>query len=140
MQSCPSEEQGVRSVLAGFEQIPVPGLQLPGSWHSSGTGQTTPDPGMHEPLEHASLSVQPFPSLQLVPSPRLPQWPSLPALLHATQSFGSPLPQTLSQHRPSMHPPAVAHSRQPDTLQSTTSLQTPAVPSCGAQSPAALQK
>lgn len=46
----------------------------------------------------------------------------------------------MSQHRPSTHPPAVAHSRQPLTLQSAAGSQDPADPSSGVQRPVELQK
>jgi hypothetical protein len=140
VQSWLSEEQGVMSALAGFEQRPVPGLHEPGSWHSSGCGQTTEGPETQVPFEQASLSVQPFPSLQPVPLLRLLHVPSLPGTLQATQSLGSPPAHAVSQHLPSTQPPPVEHSRQPATLQSALTSQVPAGPSCGTQMPAALQK
>jgi hypothetical protein len=128
------------SALAGFEQRPVPGLHAPGSWHSSGCGQTTDCPDTQVPFVQASFNVQPFPSLQLVPLLRLLHTPSLPGTLQATQSLGSPPAHAVSQHLASTQPPAVEHSRHPATLQSAFTSQIPAGPSCGTQMPAALQK
>src|SRR5438552_2394813 len=52
----------VPSALAGFEHSPVPGLQVPASWHCSGAGQVTEVPAVHVPPWQVSLSVQASPS------------------------------------------------------------------------------
>ena len=48
--------------LAGFEHVPVAGLQVPGSWHWSGARQTTGTPATQLPATHASPTVQASPS------------------------------------------------------------------------------
>jgi hypothetical protein len=52
------------SVLAGSEQIPVLGLQVPTSWHWSDAVQTTGVPGTHAPAWHVSFWVHALLSLQ----------------------------------------------------------------------------
>lgn len=61
-------EQGVPSGLFGVEQIPVDGLQVPTSWHSSLALQTTGVPLVQTPPWQVSLSVQASPSEQAEPS------------------------------------------------------------------------
>ena len=56
------------SGLAGLEQVPVVGLQVPASWHWSGALQTTGVAPVHVPAWQVSLRVQALPSSQLVPS------------------------------------------------------------------------
>ena len=56
------------SGLAGLEQVPVVGLQVPASWHWSGALQTTGVSPVHVPAWQVSLRVQALPSSQLVPS------------------------------------------------------------------------
>jgi hypothetical protein len=53
--------------LFGFEQTPVPVLQMPTSWHWSRAVQTTAVPDWQTPDWHASPVVQAFPSLQDTP-------------------------------------------------------------------------
>jgi hypothetical protein len=133
--------QVVPSALAGLEQAPVEVLQVPGLWHESGVGQTTGAPDTHAPLEQLSLTVQAFPSLHVVVLGTLKHVPTWVGTLHAMQSLGSPLPQTVSQHTPSMQwSPAVEHSRHPGCLQWVVRLQDPPEPSCGTQLPELLQK
>jgi hypothetical protein len=54
--------------LAGFEQVPVAGLQLPASWHWSPGAQTTGFAPVHVPAWHASLWVHASASLHAEPS------------------------------------------------------------------------
>jgi hypothetical protein len=133
--------QVVPSALAGLEQAPVDVLQVPGSWHESGVGQTTGAPDTHAPLEQLSLTVQAFPSLHAVVLGTLKHVPTCVGTLHAMQSLGSPLPHTVSQHTPSMQwSPAVEHSRHPGCLQWVVRLHDPPEPSWGTQLPELLQK
>src|SRR5262245_7751675 len=60
--------QVVPSGLAGFEQMPVAGLQTPAMWHWSLAVHTTPVPGVQTPARQLSACVQEFPSLHDVPS------------------------------------------------------------------------
>jgi hypothetical protein len=55
----------VPSGLAGFEQAPVVGLQVPATWHWSDATQV-----MGEPLWHAPLPSQVSAPLQALPSPQ----------------------------------------------------------------------
>jgi hypothetical protein len=59
--------QAVPFVAGGFEQSPVLGLQVPGTWHSSSALQVTAVP-RQLPAWHASSVVQRTSSLQRVPS------------------------------------------------------------------------
>ena len=54
--------------LAGFEQMPVAGLQVPASWHWSGSSQTTGLPPLQMPPSHMSTVVHALPSSQTAPS------------------------------------------------------------------------
>src|SRR5919204_598778 len=54
------------SGLAGFEQLPVLGSQVPAGWHWSDAVQRTGVP-VHTPAWHVSPVVQALPSLQVVP-------------------------------------------------------------------------
>lgn len=56
------------SAFGGFEQAPVAGSQVPGSWHMSGIGHDTGAPGAQLPITHASAIVHASPSSQVVPS------------------------------------------------------------------------
>src|SRR5438093_182247 len=56
------------SGLAGFEQAPVAGSQVPASWHSSGAGHDVARLPTQAPFWHVSAWVQVFPSLQALPS------------------------------------------------------------------------
>ena len=56
------------SGLAGFEQVPVVGSQVPASWHSSEAGHDVARPPTQAPFWHVSACVQAFPSLQVLPS------------------------------------------------------------------------
>jgi len=67
VQPSPSS-QGVSSGLAGLEQVPVAGAQVPAWWHWSLAEQTTGSLPTHAPPLHASERVQAFPSLHAVPS------------------------------------------------------------------------
>jgi hypothetical protein len=60
--------QDVPSGLLGFEQTPVPGLQVPGAWHWSFAEQVTVFAPVHAPAWQVSVCVQGLPSLQDVPS------------------------------------------------------------------------
>src|SRR5439155_138603 len=54
--------------LVGFEQVPVAGLQVPGSWHWSCVEQLTVDVGLPQlPTWQVSPLVQPLPSVHGVP-------------------------------------------------------------------------
>ena len=54
--------------LAGFEHVPVAGLQVPASWHWSSAVQTTGLAPVHAPAWQVSLRVQASTSSQVVPS------------------------------------------------------------------------
>jgi hypothetical protein len=60
--------QPVPSALAGVEQAPVAGSQVPASWHWSGVAQVTGVVPIHVPVRHVSTCVQAFPSAQAEPS------------------------------------------------------------------------
>ena len=70
VQASPSEH-GAPLGFAGCEQVPVCGLHVPASWHSSGAVQTTAAPGTHWPFASQwsppSAPVQALPSEQDVP-------------------------------------------------------------------------
>jgi hypothetical protein len=57
----------VASVLAGFEQLPVPGSHTPAEWHWSEAVHTTGLAPTHVPAWHVSVCVHRFPSLHAVP-------------------------------------------------------------------------
>lgn len=57
--------QGVLSGRGGYEQRPVAGTHVPGSWHWSGSGQVRLVP-VQTPSWHVSPVVQRLPSLQPV--------------------------------------------------------------------------
>src|SRR5205814_1683566 len=60
--------QAVPSALAGFEHVPVLGLQAPATWHWSGAGHATGLPPTQAPDWQVSVWVQALPSLQAAPS------------------------------------------------------------------------
>ena len=60
--------QAAPSALGGLEQVPVAGLQVPGSWHWSEAVQTTAAPPRQTPAWQVSPIVQRLPSLQSMPS------------------------------------------------------------------------
>src|SRR6185295_2209504 len=60
--------QATPSGLAGLEQVPVNGSQVPASWHWSDAVQTTGLPPTQEPAWQVSLCVQAEPSLHTAPS------------------------------------------------------------------------
>src|SRR5262245_4772080 len=62
--------QEAPSAFGGFEQIPVAGLHVPGSWHWSCATQLMGAPAVHTPALHVSFCVQALPSLQAAPSAR----------------------------------------------------------------------
>ena len=66
VQALPSSH-GVSSGLDGFEQTPVPTLQVPASWHESLAVHTTGLPLVHVPVWHVSVCVHALPSLHAVP-------------------------------------------------------------------------
>lgn len=66
MQTSP-EPQEVPSGAAGFEQAPVVALHVPAVWQRSSGVQTMGFDPAHAPAWHVSVSVQAFPSLQVVP-------------------------------------------------------------------------
>jgi hypothetical protein len=51
----------------GFEQVPVDGLHVPGTWHESDAVQVTGLEPVHAPAWHESICVHELLSLQLVP-------------------------------------------------------------------------
>ena len=59
--------QAVPFAFAGFEQVPVLRSQVPARWHWSPAVQTTGFAPLQAPAWQASLCVQAFPSLQVVP-------------------------------------------------------------------------
>src|SRR5206468_1807822 len=54
--------------LAGLEQVPFAGSQVPASWHWSSAAQTTGFAPVQTPAWQVSLCVQALPSLHEVPS------------------------------------------------------------------------
>jgi hypothetical protein len=54
--------------LAGLEQVPEAGLQVPATWHWSWAVQATGFVPVHEPAWQVSDWVQRLPSLQFDPS------------------------------------------------------------------------
>ena len=67
MQAFPSV-QLVPPGASGFEQIPVPGLHVPATWHGSLALQTVAVPGVQTPVWHVSPVVHASPSLHVIPS------------------------------------------------------------------------
>ena len=67
MQRLPSL-QDVPFAFDGFEQTPVPGLQVPTSWHWSAAVHTTGFAPVHTPDWQLSVCVQALASLHDVPS------------------------------------------------------------------------
>jgi hypothetical protein len=55
------------SGLAGFEQVPVAGLQVPALWHWSCAVHTTGLLPVQVPVWQVSVRVQALPSLQALP-------------------------------------------------------------------------
>jgi hypothetical protein len=55
-------------IFGGFEQTPLPGSQVPASWHWSCGGHTTGFAPVHVPAWHVSACVHALPSLQALPS------------------------------------------------------------------------
>src|SRR6185295_13082380 len=60
--------QGVPFGAFGLEQRPVPGLQVPATWHWSLAVQTTGFEPVQAPPWQVSVCVQALPSVQVVPS------------------------------------------------------------------------
>jgi hypothetical protein len=60
--------QGVPLAFAGFEHCPVDGSHVPTRWHWLLAAQTIGVPLLQTPNRHWSDCVQPFASLQDVPS------------------------------------------------------------------------
>src|SRR2546427_452648 len=60
--------QAAPSALAGLEQAPLAGSQVPATWHWSSALQTTGFAPVPVPVWQVSLCVQAFPSLQAAPS------------------------------------------------------------------------
>src|SRR3569833_1472014 len=58
-----------QSPFTGLEQAPVPGSQLPASWHGSLAAQLTAVPPTQAPPWQVSVCVQASPSLHGVPLP-----------------------------------------------------------------------
>jgi hypothetical protein len=56
------------SAFAGSEQTPVPGSQVPASWHGSLAVQITGSAPVHVPAWHVSVRVHALPSLHAAPS------------------------------------------------------------------------
>ena len=97
VQALPSE-QALPLGLAGFEQAPVLGSQVPAAWHWSEARHTTALAPVQAPFWQVSMRVQASPSEQAVPSGRggLEQTPvvgsQVPAAWHwseAVQPTGS---------------------------------------------------
>jgi len=59
--------QALPLTLAGFEHVPVAGLQVPAMWHWSEAVQTTGLLPVHTPLWQVSVCVQALPSLHELP-------------------------------------------------------------------------
>jgi hypothetical protein len=60
--------QAAPSAFAGLEQAPVPGSQVPATWHWSEAAQVTGLLPTHAPAWQVSVCVQALPSLQAAPS------------------------------------------------------------------------
>src|SRR5439155_985463 len=60
--------QAAPSALAGLEQTPLAGSQVPATWHWSRAVQTTGLAPVQMPAWQVSLWVQALPSVQAVPS------------------------------------------------------------------------
>jgi len=67
VQASPSVH-AVPSALAGFEQVPVAGLQTPTLWHWSDAVHVTELPPVQMPVWQVSVCVQASPSVQAEPS------------------------------------------------------------------------
>lgn len=67
VQALPSSH-AVPLAAVGFEQLPLAGSQVPATWHASLAVHTTGLEPVQTPPRHESVFVQPFPSVQLVPS------------------------------------------------------------------------
>src|SRR2546422_946175 len=67
VQKSPSS-QDVPSAFDGFEQMPVPVLQVPATWHWSDAVQTTGSAPVQVPLWQESVCVQALPSSHAEPS------------------------------------------------------------------------
>jgi hypothetical protein len=67
VQAFPSLQAVPLGLTGGAEQIPVEGLQVPGSWQVSGAVQTTGFDPVQTPDWQVSVWVHAFPSLQTVP-------------------------------------------------------------------------
>ncbi len=66
VQAFPSS-QAVPLGFGGFEQTPVPGSQMPASWHWSSAVQLTGFAPTQAPASQASVCVHALPSSQAVP-------------------------------------------------------------------------
>src|SRR5437773_416233 len=53
--------------FAGFEHLPVQGMQIPAAWHWSEATHVTGFEPTHAPAWHVSVCVQALPSLQAEP-------------------------------------------------------------------------
>ena len=73
--------QELPSALAGLEQAPVEGLQVPAVWHWSAAAQVTGLPPVHEPPGRCRTVVQALPSLQ---GAVLAVWAQVPAPLQTS--------------------------------------------------------
>src|SRR6266481_7487579 len=60
--------QATPSALAGLEQVPLAGSQVPATWHWSRAVQTTRFAAVQMPAWQVSVWVQALPSVQAVPS------------------------------------------------------------------------
>src|SRR5258705_10217414 len=103
VQALPSV-QVAPSGLEGLEQMPVPGSQVPGSWHGSGVEQTTGLAPVQVPAWQVSSWVQALPSLQAVPlvtgewrQPEVPPHTSVVHGLESTQRESPPSSMRLLQ-------------------------------------------
>ncbi len=114
--------QAAPFVLAGVEQVPVAGSQVPATWHWSEAVQTTGLLPVQTPLWQVSVCVQALPSLHAVPllAFGLEHWPvavlQVPATWHWSEAVLPSLhavPSILagSEHAPvaGLQVPAVWH-------------------------------
>ena len=106
--------QVVPFVAAGFEHAPVPGLQLPATWHWSSAVHVTGFDPVHAPDWHESVCVHASPSLQLVPFVAAGfEHAPVPALqLPATWHWSSAVHVTgfLPVHAPDWHESVCVHA------------------------------
>jgi hypothetical protein len=123
--------QPVLSAVAGLEQTPVPGLQVPATWHWSSGLHVTGFPPVQTPVWQVSVSVQALPSSQPVP--------------FATLTWTQPVDElqlSVVHGLPSSHEIAALEQEPPEQVPAATwhlSVVVHAMPLLATQLPVALQ-